>query len=133
MKIRMFVFLIVIAVVSGCAYANVKSRIASEIIPSYVSTAQRVNDIAPNFTNNWDIVSGIIQGDVNYNREVSGEVQEIVDRLDSLHIKAKDGSWTPRDKGAMVSLVVDLEIKAGQYLDNKYGITDMIRQLILSW
>jgi len=133
MKVRTLLVILVVIVISGCAYTNIKSRIAADILPSYVSTAERVNSVAPNFVDNWDIVSGIIQGDINYNREVSGEVQEIVDRLDAIHLKAKEGTWSAKDKGSMISLVVDLEIKAGQYLNNKYGITDLVQELILSW
>jgi len=129
MKCKMLLVICVFCIV-GCGYVGLKSRIAPQILNSYENSAIRVNEVIPKFVVGWGIASGMIQESVDYEHEVTFDIRAIMKKLDSLHEKAVAGTLTDRDKGAIVTNLVDLEIKAGDRLNQKYGLIDLARSFL---
>lgn len=115
---------------SGCGAIRLDTYIGMKIMPSYVVSAERVKIIAPQFKASWGFASGLIRGNIYYTIFAPKVVQDLMDRLDDIHKKSKDDSWTDSEQAEMVTKIVQLEYEAGKFIRDQYG--DQIMAIVRS-
>ena len=76
-------------------------------------------------------MSGFISGSPWYEMMAPTVIKEIVTKLDKIHVKAANDTWTAAEQGEMAVLVIQLEHEGYRYLKDEYGATviNLVRQI----
>jgi len=132
MKKILIVIVMVMSLV-GCGAVRTGTYIDTKIIPNYQVSAERIRTIAPQFKSSWEPISGFIQGNVLYKMRAPMVIQNIVNRLDEIFLKAKTDTWTEKEQGEMASLILQLESEWGKYLYDTYGgtVVNLMKQITM--
>ena len=128
---RIIIAAFLILTITGCGAVRFGTYIDTKIMPYYQVSAERIKTIAPLFKDNWAFISGFIQGNTYWELKAPVVLQNVVMRLDIIYVKAKNDTWTDKEKGEMASLVLQLEYEWGKYLYDTYGDTmmNLVRQV----
>lgn len=132
-KIKGIVLLMFFLLLVGCGTVRLGTYIDTKILPNYQVSADRIKAMAPQFKSSWGAVSGFIQGNIWYKLKTPMMIQNIINKLDEIHLKALDDSWTEREQGEMASLILQLEYEWGKYIYDEYGDTifNLIKQMTM--
>ena len=116
---------------TGCGVVRFGTYIDTKVLPNYGVSAERVKTIAPQFKESWPYVSGFISGSTWYEMMAPPIIRRIVTRLNNIHVKAMNDTWTAAEQGEMAVLVIQLEHEGYRYLKDEYGATviNLVRQI----
>ena len=116
---------------TGCSVVRFGTYIDTKVLPNYKVSAERIKAIAPQFKESWPYVSGFISGSTWYEMMAPTVIKEIVTKLDKIHVKAANDTWTAAEQGEMAVLVIQLEHEGYRYLKDEYGATviNLVRQI----
>ena len=119
---KLFLCLLVLLLLSGCASSRVATSIGEDIGYSFKKAAAKGEIAAEDSIKAWPYVSGLIRGTLgeDYDYKVSPSIQAIIENLDEL---SQQDSLSDEDKGRVIGGYVRLEYFAVREMWDRYGIS----------
>lgn len=104
MKKIIFVIIVLVAILTGCATTKLATRAGSKIAENYQEAAAMGSVTAEQSIDDWPYISGLIKGIFadNYELDMPISAQHIIDALDKL---AAQETLSLEDKGMVITMI----------------------------
>lgn len=118
---KLIMVLLAVLLLSGCATTWLVTDMAGNLNASFSKAAQKGTASALIAVKDWPYISGAIRANPEYGLKAPPIAQTIIANLDILAEKREP--LTNRECGAYNAMIVRLEIEAGKYFVDQYGVS----------